>query len=71
MIRSAASALVAACVVSVMQWARAKFLDFGKDFIFGVVQDSYQFEGSLGAAGAGQSNLDLWVNLAFVCVVPV
>jgi len=42
------------------QTSRRSFWISGKDFIFRVVQDSYQFEGSLGADGAGQSNLDLW-----------
>ena len=36
------------------------FLDFGENFVFGVVQDAYQFEGSLGADGAGASHLHTW-----------
>ena len=38
----------------------AGFLDFGADFVFGIVQDAYQFEGSLAAAGAGASHLHTW-----------
>ena len=36
------------------------FLDFGPNFTFGLVQDAYQFEGSLGADGAGASALHTW-----------
>jgi beta-glucosidase/6-phospho-beta-glucosidase/beta-galactosidase len=51
---------VASSLILRLAGADPLFLDFGEKFIFGLVQDSYQFEGSLDADGAGQSNLDLW-----------
>ena len=40
--------------------ASETFLHFGDGFVFGVVQDAYQFEGSLTAGGAGASSLHTW-----------
>lgn len=54
------AALLATLSTSVSALTAPTFLDFGADFVFGVVQDSYQFEGSLTAGGAGVSHLHTW-----------
>lgn len=50
--------LLCLCLLSSVQGET--FLDFGDGFVFGVVQDAYQFEGSLSAGGAGVSHLHAW-----------
>ena len=45
---------------SVAEAGGETFLDFGASFTFGLVQDAYQFEGSLDADGAGASALHVW-----------
>lgn len=42
------------------RFADSAFLDFGEAFVFGTAQDSYQFEGSLTADGAGLSQTHVW-----------
>ena len=52
--------LAARCALLLLCSARAAFLDFPADFVWGIAQDSYQFEGSLAADGAGPSSTHTW-----------